>query len=74
MAELQVNCRGLQCPGPLVQVAREARNASKGDVLVVEATDMGFKRDIAAWAGKTGHELVSLEESGGLIRARIRIS
>ncbi len=73
MAERHVNCRGLQCPGPLVQVAREAKQARKGDILIVEATDLGFKKDIAAWASKAGHELVSLEESGGLITARIRI-
>ncbi len=74
MAERYVNCKGLQCPGPLVQVAREARGAATGDILVVEATDIGFKKDVAAWAGKTGNELLTLEEADGVITVRIRVS
>ncbi|NPV70956.1 MAG: sulfurtransferase TusA family protein [Firmicutes bacterium] len=71
MAEKYVDCRGLQCPGPLVDLARAAKSAAKGDVIVVDASDFGFKKDVRAWCAKTGHTLENVEETDGIIRARI---
>jgi len=74
MSEKYVNARGLQCPGPLVQLSREAKNAAKGDRIIVEATDMGFKKDVAAWCAKTGNRLVNIGECNGVVRAEIEVS
>ncbi|BAF59916.1 MAG: SirA family protein [Pelotomaculum sp.] len=72
MTEKFINAKGLQCPGPIVQLFRETQACSKGDILCIEVTDQGFKKDIAAWCKKTGNELLSLEEGGGVIKARIK--
>lgn len=72
MAEKYINARGLQCPGPIVQLFQAAKTAASGDILVVEATDGGFKKDVVAWCKKTGNELLSLEDNDGVLTARIR--
>lgn len=72
MAEKHVNARGLQCPGPIVQLFQAAKQAGSGDILVVEATDGGFKKDVVAWCKKTGNELLSLEDNSSVIVARIK--
>jgi TusA-related sulfurtransferase len=72
MAEIFINCRGLQCPGPIVRLFKEAKSCAAGDILNIEATDLGFKKDIAAWCKKTNNELLSLEEEAGVIKARIK--
>ena len=72
MAEIFINCRGLQCPGPIVRLFKEAQSCAAGDILNIEATDLGFKKDIAAWCKKTKNELLSLEEEDGLVKARIK--
>jgi TusA-related sulfurtransferase len=72
MAEVFINCRGLQCPGPIVRLFKEAQNCAAGDIMNIEATDMGFKKDIAAWCKKTKNELLSLEEENGVIKASIK--
>lgn len=73
MAEKSINARGLQCPGPIVQLFNTVKASQAGDEIVVEATDMGFKKDVAAWCKKTGHELVGLDEKDGVITARVRV-
>lgn len=71
MAEIFVNARGLQCPGPIVQLFKAIQNCNPGDVVVVEATDPGFRNDVEAWCRRTGHRLVSIEDKDGAIVARV---
>ncbi|WP_422447620.1 sulfurtransferase TusA family protein [Thermoanaerobacterium sp. DL9XJH110] len=71
MAEIKIDAKCLQCPGPIVQLFNAARNAKSGDIIVVEATDRGFYKDVQAWCRKTGNELISLED-GDVIVARVK--
>lgn len=72
MAEKYINARGLQCPGPIVELFKVAKAAENGDVITIEVTDCGFSKDITAWCKKTGNELVSLEEIEGIIKAVVK--
>lgn len=71
MAEIKIDAKCLQCPGPIVQLFNAARNAKSGDIIVVEATDRGFYKDVQAWCRKTGNELIRLED-GDVIVARVK--
>lgn len=71
MAEININARGLQCPGPIMQLFKTMKGCAPGDVVVIEVTDHGFIKDVAAWCKKTGNELLSLAETAGAIVARI---
>ncbi len=73
MAEVNLNCKGLQCPGPIMQVFKASKVASAGDVLNIKVTDRGFVKDIQAWCKKTGNELLELDQSETEIRAKIEI-
>ncbi|MDF2892908.1 MAG: SirA [Clostridia bacterium] len=72
MAEKHINARGLQCPGPIVELFKVAKAAESGDVITIEVTDCGFSKDITAWCKKTGNELVSIEETEGVIKAVVK--
>lgn len=72
MAEKHINARGLQCPGPIVELFKAVKAAESGDTITIEVTDCGFSKDINAWCKKTGNELVSLEEIDGIIHAAIK--
>lgn len=72
MSEKHINARGLQCPGPIVQLFKVAKASETGDLITIEVTDGGFKKDINAWCKKTNNELVSLVEEDGAIKAVIR--
>jgi len=72
MAEKRINCRGMQCPGPIVTLFKEIKTMEPGDIITIEVTDYGFKKDINAWCKKTGNELLSLEEKDNVITAKIK--
>ncbi len=71
MAEVKLNARGLQCPGPIVMLFKNMKAAAPGDIAVIEVTDSGFKADVEAWCKKTGNPLQSLTDEGGVITATI---
>ncbi|QOJ78732.1 sulfurtransferase TusA family protein [Infirmifilum lucidum] len=74
MPEITVDARGMACPGPISALTRAYRNAQNGDIIIVLATDPGFKPDVQAWIEKTRNELVSLTEEGGVIKAVIKVT
>ncbi len=74
MPEITVDARGMACPGPISALTRAYRNAKNGDIIIVLATDPGFKPDLQAWIERTKNELVSLTEEGGVIKAVIKVT
>jgi len=57
-----LDCRNMNCPMPIVQVAGAVRSVPVGGRLTVLATDPAFRADIEAWVRKTGNTLLSFEE------------
>jgi TusA-related sulfurtransferase len=72
MAVKEIDARGMQCPGPIVEVFKAMNASQPGDEVRVQVTDRGFIEDIKAWCRKTGNELVSLDDKEATIRATIR--
>ena len=56
-----LDCCGLQCPGPIMKVNETMKSMRDGDILQVSATDMGFSRDVEAWALRTGNTFIKTE-------------
>ena len=63
---------GYFCPEPVIRVNAEISNVEVGEVLELLADDPSSRSDIASWAKRTGHELISTEESDGTFRFLIR--
>ena len=63
---------GYFCPEPVIRTNEEIGNVGVGEVLEVLADDPSSKPDITSWAKRTGHELLSVEEDGGVFRFLIR--
>lgn len=68
----ELDCAGLQCPGPVMKLQAAIATLQPGDEVLVRASDPGFRSDVAAWCERNGHTLVELQDAGRLIQARIR--
>lgn len=53
-----LDCCGLSCPVPIVQISKFMKTVADGEVVEVHATDLAFKADISAWCSRMGHELI----------------
>ncbi len=63
-ASIQVDCSGLQCPGPIMKVYETINKINDGDIIKVSATDSGFSRDVEAWCRRTGNTFLKMEKDG----------
>ncbi|MCR4595050.1 MAG: FAD-dependent oxidoreductase [Clostridiales bacterium] len=63
--KIRLDCCGMQCPGPIMEVFKSVNNMKDGEQLEVIASDPGFAKDIAAWCKRTGNTLVDNVEKNG---------
>ncbi|MEK6583202.1 MAG: sulfurtransferase TusA family protein [Nitrospirota bacterium] len=63
--DVTLNCKGLNCPMPLIKTKKALDSMEIGQILFVEATDAGTKADIPALLKRTGNELLEMREEKG---------
>ncbi|MCR4561703.1 MAG: FAD-dependent oxidoreductase [Bacilli bacterium] len=71
--KIKLDCSGMQCPGPIMEVFKSIKQMKKGEMLEVAASDPGFAKDIVSWCKRTGNTLVANEERNGEYVATIRV-
>lgn len=72
MNRYTLDCRGLACPMPLVNIQKRMKDLEPGDEVDFIADDTSCVQDVPAWCGVTGNEVVSLENKDGVITALLR--
>ena len=70
--KIKVDCCGMQCPGPIMEVFKNIKSMKNGELLEVTASDPGFAKDIVSWCKRTGNTLVSNETKNGEYIATIQ--
>jgi NADPH-dependent 2,4-dienoyl-CoA reductase/sulfur reductase-like enzyme/peroxiredoxin family protein/rhodanese-related sulfurtransferase len=68
----EVDCCGLQCPGPIKRMKEEMDKLAPGDQLKICVTDPGFLQDAPAWCLRNGQELLNIRREKGRIEALVR--
>ena len=63
-ADKELDCRGLNCPLPILKAKKAQAEMHSGQTLCVISTDAGSVRDFQAFAKQTGNELVSQQTAG----------
>jgi tRNA 2-thiouridine synthesizing protein A len=60
---IELDCRGMRCPLPVIELAKNMRNVGIGEVVRVLADDPAAANDIAAWCRMKGQELLRSQET-----------
>jgi tRNA 2-thiouridine synthesizing protein A len=58
---LELDCRGLVCPAPIIELARRIGDVAPGELVGVVADDTAARYDVPAWCRMTGQEYVGEE-------------
>jgi len=61
----ELDCKGLNCPLPILKTNKQITSMSSGEVLKMIATDPGSINDMNSWARQTGNELLNHLENDG---------
>lgn len=56
--DLELDCRGLPCPRPVIELGRHLAEVAVGEVLAVVADDIAARTDVPAWCRMRGQEYV----------------
>ena len=67
-----VDATGSFCPGPLMELIAQLKDAEIGDVLELLSSDKGSAQDVPVWVKKVGHEMLGSEEKSGVWHIRVR--
>jgi len=67
-----LDTKGLSCPLPILKTKKAMEALSRDQILKVETTDPGSRKDMPAWARRTGNEIVMVDESAGSFAFYIR--
>ncbi|EKE03052.1 MAG: hypothetical protein ACD_20C00279G0001 [uncultured bacterium] len=67
-----IDACGLQCPGPILKLAKEIEKLENGNIVEIKTTDPGFKADIKAWCNSTGNALLEIKEENKVVKASIQ--
>lgn len=67
-----IDCAGMYCPHPVMEVAKKMRQLQNGQVVELLATDPTAKHVVPDWCQKTGNTLLSMEEKDKVIRFYIQ--
>jgi TusA-related sulfurtransferase len=59
--DLELDCRGLLCPLPVIELGKRYAEVPVGGLVAVLADDVAARTDIPAWCRMRGHEYVGEE-------------
>jgi TusA-related sulfurtransferase len=63
-ADVELDCRGLRCPVPVIRLGNAIEDVEVGAVIRVVADDPAAGPDIAAWCRMRGQEYVGEAVAG----------
>ena len=64
MNQKPLNCIGMKCPRPIVEMAKKMRKMEVGETLEIHADDPVAENDIPNWCKTTRNELLKMENTG----------
>lgn len=71
---IDLDCRGLMCPAPILHLTQAAKDTRGRPTLIVARADDGdFPADVDAWCRSTGALLVAMEEVNGTFVATVGV-
>jgi TusA-related sulfurtransferase len=72
-ADIEIDCRGLKCPLPIIRLANTIGDVPVGRTVAVVADDPAARPDVAAWCRMRAQEYVGEDLAGdGIPRYLVR--
>jgi tRNA 2-thiouridine synthesizing protein A len=62
-ADLELDCRGMLCPQPVIELAKRIGEVEVGQVVAVASTDAAAAYDVPAWCRMRGQEYAGAERA-----------
>lgn len=67
-ADRTLDTLGLYCPVPILRTREEIDKMTIGQILEIVADDPAAEEDLKRFAKRVGHEVVSIQNEGNILR------
>ena len=64
---MELDCRGMRCPLPIIYLAKELKKLHPGEEIVLRSDDPATEPDLRAWSRMTGHHYKKIADAEFLI-------
>ena len=64
--DTELDCRGLNCPIPILKTKKAVDALNTGQILKMLSTDPGSVNDVQSWSKRTENMLLDHTENGGV--------
>ncbi|MFC1734142.1 sulfurtransferase TusA family protein [candidate division KSB1 bacterium] len=71
--QLAIDCKGMKCPRPIIEIAKASRKLTPGSHLKVQADDLAFESDVKAWAENTNSTIIDFNRNGNQVEVLIKL-
>jgi tRNA 2-thiouridine synthesizing protein A len=73
MNDLELDCRGMLCPRPIIELAKHLEEVAVGQVIAVVSDDVAAATDVPAWCRMREQEYLGSDHADdGVPRYRVR--
>jgi tRNA 2-thiouridine synthesizing protein A len=70
-ADLELDCRGMLCPLPVIELGKRYAEVPVGGVVAVVADDVAARTDVPAWCRLKGQEYLGEDPPGRYLVRRV---
>ena len=76
MDPVELDCIGLRCPRPIIEIAKIAMKSPPDTVVRILSNDTAFESDIKAWCETTKATLteISISKRDGVVTAIVKLN
>ncbi|MDW5562563.1 MAG: sulfurtransferase TusA family protein [Methanomassiliicoccus sp.] len=67
-----LDCCGLECPMPIVHLAKKVKKMKVGEELILKTTAEGSRMDVPIWCKRTGNDLLNSSVEDGIFIYQIK--
>ena len=70
---MEVDSKFKSCPGPIMDLSEAVKNAEKGKIIRLIATDPAAPSDVKEWTSQVGHKVLKISEEKGVYEIDIEV-
>jgi len=71
--KMEIDCLGMKCPRPIIEIAKASRKLEKGSIIKVQADDLAFESDVRAWVENAKADIISFSKEGKNVTIEIKL-
>jgi len=63
-----IDAKGMQCPGPLIQISKKLQEIKINETVQIEVSDIGFENDVKGYSKNSNNKIISIKKENKTLK------